>query len=209
MRKIHVDTAFNLLESPGAAPRRFEVGEHEVEDHIADHWYVQQHLKDGGPTGAKLARDAADAAYRKAAVAIADYQRLEDAAHQAEVNAGLEPSAPAHERLAEGAEEHEAEVEAEAEPDAPEDLTEKSATELVEWLDEHGYTRHEVTAETPLPELLETAQGWQTKLAEEAAEAIKAAAPARAAAPAPAPKTPAKKAAPKKPAAKKTPAKKA
>lgn len=42
---IAVAKAFSLLLSPTDAPIRFEKGEHEVEDHVASHWYVQLHLE--------------------------------------------------------------------------------------------------------------------------------------------------------------------
>lgn len=44
MPTIKVAKAFNLLTATNAKPHRFEVGEHEVTQDVADHWYVQQHL---------------------------------------------------------------------------------------------------------------------------------------------------------------------
>jgi hypothetical protein len=43
MKKIQVEKPF-LLTHGDATERRFTAGVHEVEDAIADHWYVKMHL---------------------------------------------------------------------------------------------------------------------------------------------------------------------
>ena len=43
MKKIQVEKPF-LLTHDDATQRRFTAGAHEVEDAIADHWYVKIHL---------------------------------------------------------------------------------------------------------------------------------------------------------------------
>lgn len=49
MPTIKVVKAFNLLTATNAKPQRFEVGEHDVSDEIANHWYVQAHLEKPEP----------------------------------------------------------------------------------------------------------------------------------------------------------------
>ena len=45
MPTIKVAKAFGLLLTPTDKPIRFEVGEHEVSDDVAAHWYVREHLE--------------------------------------------------------------------------------------------------------------------------------------------------------------------
>ena len=56
MKKIQVEKPF-LLTHDDATQRRFTAGAHEVEDAIADHWYVKMHL---------VLEEKADAAEEKA-----------------------------------------------------------------------------------------------------------------------------------------------
>jgi len=50
MPKIHVRKPFTLTHDDGSQTS-FEVGEHEVETHVADHWYVKVHAADKPEAG--------------------------------------------------------------------------------------------------------------------------------------------------------------
>ncbi|GAA5786133.1 STY1053 family phage-associated protein [Chitiniphilus shinanonensis] len=55
MKTINVVTAFTLTKGDGEKIS-FEVGEHDVDDALAEHWYVKAHIED--PAAAKAARAA-------------------------------------------------------------------------------------------------------------------------------------------------------
>lgn len=99
MPAINVAKAFNLIITPGSEKLHFEPGVHDVTESVAEHWYTQEHLVEGGESLAKKARAAADAAFRTADAAVKEYQGLEAAARAAEIEVGLEPPPPAHVRL--------------------------------------------------------------------------------------------------------------
>ena len=73
-----------------------------VPDEVADHWYTQGHLLEGGKGGAAYAsavRDSADQQFVKAKEAMALYLTMEQGVLDAETAAGVEPSEPALTRL--------------------------------------------------------------------------------------------------------------
>ncbi|TJZ75586.1 STY1053 family phage-associated protein [Chitiniphilus eburneus] len=53
MKTINVIKAFTLTQANGEKAA-FEVGEHDVDDALAEHWYVKAHIED--PAAAKAAR---------------------------------------------------------------------------------------------------------------------------------------------------------
>jgi hypothetical protein len=154
MPKIIVAKAFNLLLTPGGDKLRFEPGVHDVSEDVAGHWYVQQHLAAGGPSGVKIARDAADAAFLTAKAAVAEYERLEEAAQRSEAEAGVEVSEPAYRRLGRPPEADGATDQAEAKPRrqyrrkaAAEPET--PGAEIVEAMEPEAVPEPEVAAESP------------------------------------------------------------
>src|SRR5258708_5021852 len=122
MKTIHVAKPFNLTVSHDDS-LHFEPGHHEVEDSVADHWYVQQHLAHADPAlgtedYAKALRAKADSAFVATRDAAEQYEALAKQADEAEDAAGMELSEPAHYRLARPAAEPAADAEAEAEAEA-------------------------------------------------------------------------------------------
>lgn len=104
MSKVSISVAktFSLILKPGDPPLVVPAGVQQVDKAVAEHWYTKLHLANGGfgtPEYAAAAREAADAAFCKADDAVKAYQSLEDACHDAERAADLDPSEPAHVRL--------------------------------------------------------------------------------------------------------------
>jgi hypothetical protein len=99
-KTINVSAPFTVI--VGGNSVRVEAGVQKVDAEIAEHWYTQLHLVQGGfgtAEYAKACRDAADAAFVIADAAIKKYAGLEDAAQEAERAAGLDPVKPAIHRL--------------------------------------------------------------------------------------------------------------
>lgn len=75
MPKIHVHKPFTLTHDDGTQTS-FEVGTHEVEAHVADHWYVKVH----SGAGPDAAADRAGAADSDAEAELAEQRRTLDSA---------------------------------------------------------------------------------------------------------------------------------
>lgn len=100
MKTINVAKPFSVIIN--GAPFSVAAGVQKVPAEVADHWYTQAHLVQGGfgtSEYAKACRDAADAAFVAASAAIKKYEGLETAAQDAEKAAGLDPVEPAVYRL--------------------------------------------------------------------------------------------------------------
>lgn len=104
MKTINVLSAFEvvLIRNGARVTVKVPQGVSTQEDDVADHWYTQSHLANGGfgtPEYAAGVRAAADTAFVTAREAMRSYALMERAAQEAEAGAKLPAVEPAFKRL--------------------------------------------------------------------------------------------------------------